>query len=357
MDNKSLSHTKWKCQYHIVFIPKYRKKILYGRVKNDVREIISTLCKYKDVDNIVGAVCVDHIHLSVAIPPKISISNFMGYLKGKSTLMLYDRHPELQSKWDKAFWARGYYVETIGNITDEAVQKYIKDKNLTEKNFAFFYYEPETQKTYIYNGESYFTAASTIKVPLAMIYYDKINNGDFNSDSTIQYMEGNYEEGSGTTATLYKVGDDVPLSYLLEQMIVNSDNTATNILKTGLGGEKAYRILIKQYTKEELPAEFNEQNITSANYSLDILKKLYENPEKYQALIELMKKSSGGGYLKKNITTCEIAHKYGSYEGNIHDYGICYAKQKYLIGIFTKKVPDAEDLIANINKDILESQK
>ena len=79
-----------------------------------MREIISTLCKYKDVDNIVGAVCVDHIHLSVAIPPKISIANFMGYLKGKSTLMLYDRHPELQSKWDKAFWARGYYVETMG---------------------------------------------------------------------------------------------------------------------------------------------------------------------------------------------------------------------------------------------------
>lgn len=79
MDNKSLSHTKWKCQYHIVFIPKYRKKILYGRVRNDVREIISTLCKYKDVDNIVGAVCVDHIHLSVAIPPKISIANFMGW--------------------------------------------------------------------------------------------------------------------------------------------------------------------------------------------------------------------------------------------------------------------------------------
>lgn len=73
MDNKSLSHTKWKCQYHIVFISKYRKKILYGRVKNDVREIISTLCKYKDADIIAGAVCVDHMHLSVAIPPKISL--------------------------------------------------------------------------------------------------------------------------------------------------------------------------------------------------------------------------------------------------------------------------------------------
>ena len=97
-------------------------------MKNDVREIISTLCKYKDVAIIAGAVCEDHIHISVAISPKISISNFMGYLKGKSTLMLYDRHPELQSKWDKAFWARGYYVETIGNITDEAVQKYIKEQ-------------------------------------------------------------------------------------------------------------------------------------------------------------------------------------------------------------------------------------
>ena len=128
MDNTSLSHTKWKCQYHIVFIPKYRKKVLYGKVREDVREILSTLCKYKNVEIIAGAVCVDHVHLSIAIPPKLSASDFMGYLKGKSTLMIYDRHPELQSKWDKAFWARGYYVETIGNITDEAVQKYIKEQ-------------------------------------------------------------------------------------------------------------------------------------------------------------------------------------------------------------------------------------
>ena len=128
VDNKSISHTRWKCQYHIVFIPQYRKKVLYGKVREDVREILNTLCKYKNVEIIAGAVCVDHVHLSVAIPPKLSVSDFMGYLKGKSTLMLYDRHPELQSKWDKAFWARGYYVETIGNITDEAVQKYIKEQ-------------------------------------------------------------------------------------------------------------------------------------------------------------------------------------------------------------------------------------
>ena len=128
MDNQSLSHVRWKCQYHIVFIPKYRKKVLYGQLRKDVREIIATLCKYKEVEIIDGAVYSDHVHLSVAIPPKDSISKFMGYLKGKSTLMLYDRPPELQSKWDKAFWARGYYVSTIGNITEDAIKKYIREQ-------------------------------------------------------------------------------------------------------------------------------------------------------------------------------------------------------------------------------------
>lgn len=88
MDNKSISHTRWKCQYHIVFIPKYRKKILHGKVREDVRKIITTLCKYKDVEIIAGAVCMEHVHLSVAILPKLSISSFMGYLKREGTLMI-----------------------------------------------------------------------------------------------------------------------------------------------------------------------------------------------------------------------------------------------------------------------------
>ena len=128
MDNKSIAHARWNCQYHIVFIPKYRKKKLYGQVRRDVREILSTLCKYKGVEIVEGAVCVDHVHMCVSIPPKISVSNFMGYLKGKSTLMIYDRHPEMQSKWNKAFWARGYYVATVGNINEETVKKYIKEQ-------------------------------------------------------------------------------------------------------------------------------------------------------------------------------------------------------------------------------------
>lgn len=128
MNNSSLSHTKWKCQYHIVFIPKYRKKKLYGQIKVEVREILKKLCEYKNVEIVEGAVCADHIHLCVSIPPKFSVSDFMGYLKGKSALMIHDRHPELANKWNKAFWARGYYVSTVGNITEESIKRYIQEQ-------------------------------------------------------------------------------------------------------------------------------------------------------------------------------------------------------------------------------------
>lgn len=128
MDNNSLSHTKWKCQYHIVFIPKYRRKVLYGKLRKDVREIIRKLCKYKNVEIIEGAVCADHVHLCVSIPPKISISSFVGYIKGKSALMIFDAYPALSSKWDRTLWARGYYVTTVGNITEDAIKKYIQEQ-------------------------------------------------------------------------------------------------------------------------------------------------------------------------------------------------------------------------------------
>ena len=128
MDSSSLAHCKWECQYHIVFIPKYRKKKLYGTVKDDVREILKTLCKYKKVEIVAGAVCADHVHVCVSIPPKLSISDFVGYLKGKSALMIYDKHPEMESKWDRSFWARGYYVTTIGNVNEETVKEYIQQQ-------------------------------------------------------------------------------------------------------------------------------------------------------------------------------------------------------------------------------------
>ena len=140
MDANSLSHTKWECQYHIVFIPKFRRKKLYGMVKDDVRDIIKTLCSYKKVEIIAGAVCADHVHLCVSIPPKLSISDFVGYLKGKSALMIFDKHPELGSKWDRSFWARGYYVTTVGNVNEETVKEYIRRQTEESMN--------EDRKTY-----------------------------------------------------------------------------------------------------------------------------------------------------------------------------------------------------------------
>jgi putative transposase len=127
MNNLSLSHTKWDCTYHIVFIPKYRRKIMYGRIKQDIREIIKKLCEYKRIKIVAGSVCVDHIHLCVKIPPKLSVSEFMGYLKGKSALMIFDKHPEYRRKGNRNFWARGYYVNTVGRNEAE-IRKYIRDQ-------------------------------------------------------------------------------------------------------------------------------------------------------------------------------------------------------------------------------------
>ena len=134
MDNQSIQHTRWNCTYHIVFIPKYRRKIMYGSNKQDIMEILKKLCEMKGVNIIEGAVCADHIHMYVAIPPKISISEFMSYLKGKSALMFFDRHPELRPKWaDRHFWARGYYVATVGTVNEETIRKYIQDQEENDR--------------------------------------------------------------------------------------------------------------------------------------------------------------------------------------------------------------------------------
>ena len=134
MDNQSIQHTRWNCTYHIVFIPKYRRKIMYGNVKKDLVEIINKLCEMKHVGLIEGRVCVDHIHMYVAIPPKLSVSEFMSYLKGKSALMVFDRHPEVGARWgDRHFWARGYYVSTVGNVNEETIRNYIREQEENDK--------------------------------------------------------------------------------------------------------------------------------------------------------------------------------------------------------------------------------
>ena len=111
MDNNSLAHTKWNCKYHIVFIPKYRRQIIYKQISADIGQIIRALCARKGIEIIEAAAMPDHIHLYVSIPPKYSVSEFVGYLKGKSSLMIFDRHANLKYKYgNRHFWCRGYYV-------------------------------------------------------------------------------------------------------------------------------------------------------------------------------------------------------------------------------------------------------
>ena len=127
-DIQSLSHSKWRCQYHIVFAPKYRRKEIYGKIKTDIGIILRKLCEQKKVAILEANACTDHIHMQVCIPPSLSISGFMGYLKGKSSLMIFDRHANLKYKYgNRHFWCRGYYVDTVGR-NKKAISDYIKNQ-------------------------------------------------------------------------------------------------------------------------------------------------------------------------------------------------------------------------------------
>ena len=135
MDNQSISHTKWNCTYHIVIIPKYRRKIMYGQLKKEVGEVLKKIFEMSEAELIEGKVCKDHVHMYAAIPPKLSVSKFMSYLKGKSALMLFDKHPEFKKRFGnrRNFWARGYYVVTVGNVNESTIVKYIREQEERDK--------------------------------------------------------------------------------------------------------------------------------------------------------------------------------------------------------------------------------
>ena len=125
---KSTAHSKYRCQFHIVFAPKYRRKVIYKELRADIGQIIRKLCDEKKVEIIEAQACPDHIHMLVSIPPKISVSSFMGYLKGKSALMIFDRHANLKYKFgNRHFWSEGYYVSTVG-LNEATIKKYIQDQ-------------------------------------------------------------------------------------------------------------------------------------------------------------------------------------------------------------------------------------
>ena len=127
-DNNSLSHTTWNCKYHIVFAPKYRRQVIYGKIKRDIGKILRMLCERKGIEIIEAECCPDHIHMLVKIPPKYSFSDVVGYLKGKSSLMIFDRCANLKYKYgNRHFWAEGYYVSTVG-LNEATIKKYIQDQ-------------------------------------------------------------------------------------------------------------------------------------------------------------------------------------------------------------------------------------
>ena len=131
---RSTAHSKYRCEYHIVFAPKYRRQVIYGQIKKDIGEILRKLCEQKDVEIIEAEACPDHIHMLVSIPPHLSIAQFMGYLKGKSSLMIFDRHANLKYKYgQRSFWCRGYFVDTVGK-NETAIRNYIR--NQLEEDYA-----------------------------------------------------------------------------------------------------------------------------------------------------------------------------------------------------------------------------
>ena len=128
MDKNSLAHTTWECKYHIVFAPKFRRKVIYQQIRADVGHILSELCKRKGIEIIEAEACPDHIHMLVRIPPKYSVSEIMGYLKGKSSLMIFERHANLKYKYgNRHFWCRGYYVDTVGKNAKK-IEEYIRNQ-------------------------------------------------------------------------------------------------------------------------------------------------------------------------------------------------------------------------------------
>lgn len=150
LDTKSLAHTKWNCKYHIVFAPKYRRQVIYGKIRQDIGKMLRKLCEYKQVEIIEAEVCKDHIHMLVTIPPKYSVSQIVGYLKGKSSLMIFEKYANMKYKYgNRHFWCRGYYVDTVGK-NKKAIEEYIR--NQMQEDIS---YEQLTIKEYIdpFTGE------------------------------------------------------------------------------------------------------------------------------------------------------------------------------------------------------------
>lgn len=263
-----------------------------------------------------------------------------------------ERIIEQQYTFVGAFSEWVYTLDYAGMTAEDVVREYINQTSIEPSLFSCFYYNPTTKEEYVYRPDEFYQGASTIKLPMSMYYYDLINKGELSEDYRLPFEEKNVQEGVGMTVYDYNVGAEIPISYLVEQALVESDNTAMSIMMSHIGSPE-YRSVLAQYSENKLAEEFYQSNVITAQYCCDVMKYFYEHIEEYSLLEGYLKRASPGEYLEHEFSAYEIADKYGSYEDDMHDYGIVYAPQEYLIGVFTTGVGNAESHISNINKWLL----
>lgn len=246
------------------------------------------------------------------------------------------------------------------NITlSELIKQVCEEHQVKEEQIYLFYENYKNGETYSYQDEEWIMGASTMKVPLNMMIIDRINEGKLSSEATFYYHESSLEGGDGETRKKYVPGNRVPLSFLREQSIIYSDNTATNILLYNLGYQQ-FKDYFRTFYEQEYPSDFNYYNLMNVRLMHAVTNHLYENQEQYKELLEWMKVSSYGGYLKKNLPDVEIAHKYGNYAQWVHDFGIVFDdKVTYSIGIFTNGIKEiglenGDEFIAYLSQAIYE---
>lgn len=233
---------------------------------------------------------------------------------------------------------------------DELVVQYLKHHGLREDTISFFYQNTVNDVAYVYNETALFTGASTIKVPLAMLYTDMIHEGKLSYQTQLGFIEEAIEAGGGRTVFDYDVGMSISVDYLLQQSVLNSDNTATNILLMNYNRftKDLFRMDYAAFYPKRYPAAFYSDNLISAELMLNVMRSLYANSETYALILHDMLEAEPNAYFKELINDIEIAHKYGLYGNVEHDMGILYTPEPILLGVFTKDIVHSKKVIAEL---------
>lgn len=257
------------------------------------------------------------------------------------TSFIYTEEIEYLTSYD-------YGTMSLEDIMNDIMETY----GLNEDNFSLFYENTITKETYTYQEDSLMLGASTVKVAVNMMFYDL----GYDIDHTYLLYDGSdFEEGGGYTTFLYSPGDYIPLSYLMEQSIVFSDNTAINIMIDELGFTNV-RNQLAAYSNTLYPDEFYYENLIDATILHNVISQLYENSEEYGDLVEHMLEAMPGRYIESMLSDVDVAHKYGEYGTYLHDFGIVYAQQPFYLGILTNGVTNAEEVIGYISRVLYEYQ-